>query len=83
MPGVTVEHARLFADQARGEIDMVFQFEHVGIDHGPGGKWDPRPLSLPALKGSLGRLAGRPGRDRLEQPLLGQPRPAARGVPVR
>ncbi|HEY8787975.1 MAG TPA: alpha-glucosidase [Actinopolymorphaceae bacterium] len=55
MPGVTVEHARLFTDQARGEIDMVFQFEHVGIDHGPGGKWDPLPLSLPALKGSLGR----------------------------
>jgi oligo-1,6-glucosidase len=55
MPGVTVEHARLFTDPARGEVDMVFQFEHVGLDHGPGGKWDPRPLSLPALKESLGR----------------------------
>jgi len=52
MPGVTVEHAKLFTD---GEVDMVFQFEHVGLDHGPGGKWDPRPISLPALKGSLGR----------------------------
>lgn len=55
MPGVTVEHAQLFTDQARGEVDMVFQFEHVGLDHGPGGKWDPRPLSLPALKGSMAR----------------------------
>ncbi len=55
MPGVTVEHARLFTDPARVEVDMVFQFEHVGLDHGPGGKWDPRPLSLPALKASLGR----------------------------
>jgi oligo-1,6-glucosidase len=55
MPGVTVEHARMYTDPARGEVDMVFQFEHVGLDHGPGGKWDPRPLSLPALKESLGR----------------------------
>ncbi len=55
MPGVTVEHAQLFTDPARAEVDMVFQFEHVGLDHGPGGKWDPRPLSLPDLKGSLGR----------------------------
>lgn len=54
MPGVTVEEARLFTDPARAEVDMVFQFEHVGIDQGPT-KWDVLPLSLPALKASLGR----------------------------
>ncbi len=55
MPGVTVEHARLFTDPARAEVDMVFQFEHVGLDHGPGGKFDVRPLRLTDLKASFGR----------------------------
>ncbi|GAB3518534.1 glycoside hydrolase family 13 protein [Arthrobacter monumenti] len=55
MPGVTVEDARLFTAPERKELDMVFQFEHVGLDHGPGGKWDPQPLDLPALKASMNR----------------------------
>ncbi|WP_424643236.1 glycoside hydrolase family 13 protein [Embleya sp. AB8] len=54
MPGVTLEHARLFTDPARGEVDMVFQFEHVGLDFGRH-KFDVRPLRLTALKESLGR----------------------------
>src|SRR3712207_7354515 len=49
MPGVTVEEARLFTDPARAEVDMVFQFEHVGLDQGPS-KWDVRPLDLCDLK---------------------------------
>ena len=55
MPGVTVDQARAFTDPARGEVDMVFQFEHVGLDHGPGGKFDVRPLRLADLKASFGR----------------------------
>ncbi|MFE9750989.1 alpha-glucosidase [Saccharothrix saharensis] len=55
MPGVTWEQARLFTDPARGEVDMVFQFEHVCLDLGPGGKFDPKPLDLRDLKSSLGR----------------------------
>jgi len=55
MPGVTIEQARLYTDPARAEVDMVFQFEHVELDHGPGGKWDVRPLRLTDLKASLGR----------------------------
>ena len=55
MPGVTVEQARAFTDPARAEVDMVFQFEHVGLDHGPGGKFDVRPLRLADLKASFGR----------------------------
>ena len=54
MPGVTVAEAALFTDPTRREVDMVFQFEHVGLDHGAT-KWDPEPLSLTALKASLGR----------------------------
>jgi oligo-1,6-glucosidase len=54
MPGVTVEQARQFTDPARGEVDMVFQFEHVQLDRGAS-KWDIRPLDLRDLKASLGR----------------------------
>ena len=54
MPGTTVEEARLYTDPDRGEVDMVFQFEHVSLDQGET-KWDVRPFGLPALKASLGR----------------------------
>jgi oligo-1,6-glucosidase len=54
MPGVTVEQARLFTDPARGELDMVFQFEHVQLDQGAT-KWDVHPLRLRDLKTTFGR----------------------------
>lgn len=54
MPGVTVEQASRFTDPARGELDMVFQFEHVGLDQGAS-KWDVHPLRLTDLKASFGR----------------------------
>ncbi|MCW2614776.1 MAG: glucohydrolase [Frankiales bacterium] len=54
MPGVTVEQAALFTDPARRELDMVFQFEHVDVDHGAS-KWDVLPFDLRLLKASLGR----------------------------
>jgi oligo-1,6-glucosidase len=55
MPGVTTELARLVTDPARAELDMVFQFDHVSVDDGPGGKFDPVPVDLPTLKASLAR----------------------------
>ena len=54
MPGVTVDEAVLFTDPDRGEVDMVFQFEHVQLDQGAT-KWDVHPLQLSDLKASLGR----------------------------
>jgi oligo-1,6-glucosidase len=54
MPGVTVEEAKLYTDPARRELDMVFQFEHVQVDHGET-RWDVRPLRLRDLKAVLGR----------------------------
>ncbi|MGZ8743950.1 MAG: glycoside hydrolase family 13 protein [Nocardioides sp.] len=54
MPGVTVEEALLYTDPERGEVDMVFQFEHVSLDQGDS-KWDVRPPRLTTLKASLGR----------------------------
>lgn len=55
MPGVTVEQARQFTDPSRQELDMVFQFEHVGLDHGDSGKWSLRPVPLAELKASFER----------------------------
>ena len=66
MPGVTVEEARLFTDPARGEVDMVFQFEHVQLDQGPTSKWDLHPLQLTRSEGVARALAEGAGRRRLE-----------------
>lgn len=54
-PGATVEDARLFTDPAREELDMVFTFEHMHLDHGPGGRFDLRPLDLRELKATMAR----------------------------
>ncbi len=55
MLAVTPEQAVLATDPARRELDMVFQFEHMDVDHGALGKYDPQPLDLRALKASLAR----------------------------
>jgi oligo-1,6-glucosidase len=54
-PGCSVEEAVLYTDPSRGELDMVFQFEHVDLDSGPKGKWDVVPTTMLQLKRSLGR----------------------------
>ncbi|MFP3467500.1 glycoside hydrolase family 13 protein [Leifsonia sp. SIMBA_070] len=55
MPGVDIEQAQRFTDPRSRELDMVFQFEHVDLDHGPGGKWDHRPATVLDLKRNLSR----------------------------
>jgi oligo-1,6-glucosidase len=55
MPAVTPEQARLYTDPARGELDMVFQFEHMAVDQSPTNKFDYRGLDLVVLKRSLHR----------------------------
>jgi oligo-1,6-glucosidase len=54
MPGVTVDEAIRFTDQAREEVDMVFQFDHVWADRGDD-PWLLVPLQLTTLKGIFGR----------------------------
>ncbi|QSO46935.1 glycoside hydrolase family 13 protein [Alicyclobacillus mengziensis] len=54
--GVTPEDALLFAGEDRGELDMVFQFEHVDkLDSGPNGKWDIKPWRLCDMKEIMSR----------------------------
>jgi oligo-1,6-glucosidase len=54
MPGITVEQAARFTDTATGQLNMVFQFEHMDLDH-VGIRWNTRDLPLTELKNSLGR----------------------------
>ena len=53
-PGASVADARLYSDPNRGELDMVFTFEHMDLDVQPGGgKWNLAPLELTRLKANL------------------------------
>ncbi len=54
-PRASLADAQLFTDPARGEVDMVFQFEHMHVDTGPGGRFDVIPLHWPAMKQVLAR----------------------------
>ena len=54
MPGVTVEQALRFTDRNTGQLNMVFQFEHMELDH-RGSKWNYQPATILDLKKSLGR----------------------------
>lgn len=53
MPGVTVEQAKLYTGDERNELNMVFQFEHMDVDSGAGGKWDVQPWTLKGLRDIL------------------------------
>lgn len=50
MPGVSVEDGKLYTNPERKELHMIFNFDHMDVDSGPGGKWDLKPLHLPKLK---------------------------------
>lgn len=54
-PGVSVEQARLYTGEDRNELNMVFQFEHMGLGDGPDGKWSNLPWKLTELKQILSK----------------------------
>lgn len=53
--GVTVEEAQKYAGETAGELNMVFQFEHVDLGGGPLGKWTDNRVPLVELKRVLSR----------------------------
>ncbi|WP_260285748.1 glycoside hydrolase family 13 protein [Peribacillus aracenensis] len=55
MPGVTPEEAQLFTGKDRGELHMVFQFEHMDLGSGPAGKWSNDKWKLTDLKRILSK----------------------------
>ncbi|MFP4978793.1 alpha-glucosidase [Paenibacillus sp. CN-4] len=52
-PGASVEDAIRYTSEDRRELQMVFQFEHMEVDSGPGGKWDVTPWTLHKLRGVM------------------------------
>ncbi|GIM27715.1 alpha-glucosidase [Clostridium polyendosporum] len=49
-PGVTTEEAMKYVGNDRNELNMVFQFEHMGLGDGPDGKWSNLSFDLNDLK---------------------------------
>lgn len=47
---VTLEEAKKYAGFDRGELDTVFQFEHMDLGNGKYGKWNDEPIPLTKLK---------------------------------
>ena len=45
-----IESAKLYSNPARHELDMIFQFELMGIDGVRAGNWEPKKYSLADLK---------------------------------
>lgn len=49
-PGVSPEGAKEYVDAEIGKFNMVFQFEHMGLDQTEESKWDLAPWKLSDLK---------------------------------
>ena len=52
--GADIPRARQYSAPDGSIFSMVFQFEQMVLDQGPS-KWEPRPMTLPALKKSIAR----------------------------
>lgn len=49
-PGIDLKNGPLYVESARQELDMVFHFDHMFIDCGLGGKYDPVPFNFQKFK---------------------------------
>ncbi|QHA90525.1 alpha-glucosidase [Bacillus sp. N1-1] len=50
MPMATPEDGKNYTNEDSGIVNMLFQFEHMDVTSGPGGKWDQQPWKLTDLK---------------------------------
>ncbi|MEO1714719.1 MAG: alpha-amylase family glycosyl hydrolase, partial [Bacteroidota bacterium] len=48
--GIAPDQALLYVGEDRDELNMFFHFDHMFIDHGPGGKFDVIDVELPDFK---------------------------------
>lgn len=44
--GISAEQANLYVGEDRNELNMIFHFDHMFIDHGPDGRMDKRTYDL-------------------------------------
>lgn len=49
-PGASTADAIKYANNEGTELNMIFTFEHMDLDSGPGGKWNVKPWKLSDLK---------------------------------
>lgn len=49
-PGITPERVHDYTGESRNELNMIFHFGHMFMDHGPGGKYDIKEFTLPQFK---------------------------------
>lgn len=52
-PGVTIKDAEAFTGEARGELNMVFNFDHVDVENGADTKWTDKRFGMPKLRAIL------------------------------
>ncbi len=52
--GISPEQGNLYVGENRQELNMIFHFGHMFIDHGPGGKFDIFPFSWNKVKEIFG-----------------------------
>lgn len=52
-PGASTDEAIQYANSDQTELSMIFQFEHMDLDSGSGGKWDLQPWKLTDLKANM------------------------------
>ncbi|MCT3444800.1 alpha-amylase family glycosyl hydrolase, partial [Limosilactobacillus fermentum] len=55
-PGATTDDAKKYANLEQTELNMIFEFEHVGLDGNDNpalGKWSDKKVSLPELRDNL------------------------------
>ncbi|WP_226659492.1 glycoside hydrolase family 13 protein [Pseudalkalibacillus hwajinpoensis] len=50
MPMATPQDGKRYTNEESGIVNMLFQFEHMDVTSGPGGKWDQQPWKLTDLK---------------------------------
>ena len=53
--GVTIEEAKKYAGETTGELNMVFQFEHVELGDHRIGKWSAKEVPLKDLRDAMNR----------------------------
>ncbi len=59
--GIPPGEAKKYVAEKRRELDMIFHFGHMFIDHGPGGKFDVVNFNLPDFKNVFTKWHGAMG----------------------
>lgn len=49
-PGITLDHGLDYVGEDRNELNMVFHFDHMFMNMGEGGRFDPLPINFQEFK---------------------------------